>query len=385
MNYFIIISIFSFITLVIFYKYIMQNDIITINSNRISTIDGLRGYLALSVFIHHFIINYYWHINGTWLEPEENWLVNIGEIPVSLFFMITGYLFSKKIFDNKFLAKEFLINRAFRIMPLYYIVISIMLFLTFIQTKFQIQESMNLFIFHILKWLLFTPSELNAFKDVPFITAGVTWTLKYEWIFYLFLPVFVYTLKNSKKIAYTLLIILMLICWIKFDITIRYLNIKPGFLWLFFSGFLVTIIEKNINLKNVNFDHFIVSIANIFILFFISNIFHTSNGLIPYILLTLFFLTIVFGNSLFGLLNLKTSKILGEISYSIYLIHGIILYTIFSIIFPNLIHDNTRIEYMTLFPTILMCILVISIFSYKYVEYPMILKGKEYKRKRNNK
>ena len=96
-------------------------------------------------------------------------------------------------------------------------------------------------------------------------------------------------------------------------------------------------------------------------------------------LLTLFFLTIVSGNSLFGLLNLKTSKILGEISYSIYLIHGIILYIIFSIIFPNLIYDYSKVEYMILFPTILMCIIIISIFSYKYIEYPMILKGKEYK------
>lgn len=274
MNSFIIISTFSFILLVIFYRYIIKNDIISINSNRISSIDGLRGYLALSVFVHHFIINYYWHINGVWLEPEENWLVNIGEIPVSLFFMITGYLFSKKILDNKFLAKEFLINRAFRIMPLYYFVIFIMLLLTFIQTKFQIHESINLFIFHILKWFLFTPSELNLFKDVPFITAGVTWTLKYEWLFYLFLPVFVYILKFSKKAAYIFLTIVMLICWLKFDITIRYLNIKPGFLWLFFSGFLVTIIERNINLKNINFDHFIITIVNIFILFFISNMFH---------------------------------------------------------------------------------------------------------------
>jgi len=46
---------------------------------------------------------------------------------------------------------------------------------------------------------------------------------------------------------------------------------------------------------------------------------------------SLFFIPIAYGNTLFGLLKQNASILLGEISYSIYLLHGLVLYFLFSV------------------------------------------------------
>ena len=67
------------------------------DSNRTSTVDGLRGILALSVMAHHFYITYIWKTAGDWEKPESIVIDNFGAVAVSLFFLITGYLFISKI------------------------------------------------------------------------------------------------------------------------------------------------------------------------------------------------------------------------------------------------------------------------------------------------
>ncbi|MGJ7104041.1 acyltransferase family protein [Morganella morganii] len=82
------------------------------NSNRNLKIDGLRGVLAVSVFFHHTVISYYWIKNGTW-EPIDNIaIMNLGSVSVSLFFMITGYLFYKIAIKIKAQAGELFIYRG---------------------------------------------------------------------------------------------------------------------------------------------------------------------------------------------------------------------------------------------------------------------------------
>lgn len=69
--------------------------------HRVSSLDGLRGVLATAVIVHHFIVSYYWHVNGVWETTDSRVLNNMGTVPVSLFFMITGYLFTAKIYRSE--------------------------------------------------------------------------------------------------------------------------------------------------------------------------------------------------------------------------------------------------------------------------------------------
>lgn len=89
--------------------------------NRFGAIDGIRGYLALSVFFHHYVITYYWKLNQVWQRPPENFFQNLGKVGVAIFFMITGFLFFSRIISQDRTINWFSLykSRIFRIYPLY--------------------------------------------------------------------------------------------------------------------------------------------------------------------------------------------------------------------------------------------------------------------------
>jgi peptidoglycan/LPS O-acetylase OafA/YrhL len=74
------------------------------------------------------------------------------------------------------------------------------------------------------------------------------------------------------------------------------------------------------------------SIIALTILFAVVVIFHTTFHWFSIILLAIVFFIISCGNTLFGILSNNLSRILGEISYSMYLLHGITLFITFKFI-----------------------------------------------------
>ena len=69
----------------------------SIKSYKYSSIEGLRGFLAFFVFIHHYGIWYHYIHTGEWRSFENISLFqHFGGTSVRFFFLITGFLF----FDN---------------------------------------------------------------------------------------------------------------------------------------------------------------------------------------------------------------------------------------------------------------------------------------------
>jgi len=68
------------------YKFKSPND-------RFESLDGLRGLLAISVFIHHINVWYGYLQSGNWMEPNSNLFNQLGQSSVALFFMISSFLF----------------------------------------------------------------------------------------------------------------------------------------------------------------------------------------------------------------------------------------------------------------------------------------------------
>ncbi|UYM62238.1 acyltransferase [Pseudomonas aeruginosa] len=66
-------------------------------ASRFVTIDGLRGYLAFFVFLHHSSIWYYYLKDGLWQLPPSRLYAHFGQTSVALFFMVTGFLFAHKL------------------------------------------------------------------------------------------------------------------------------------------------------------------------------------------------------------------------------------------------------------------------------------------------
>jgi len=329
-----------------------KNKIIQLPSNRVATIDGLRGYLALGVLTHHFVVTYYWYRTGIWQSPTENFLNNIGQASVVLFFMITGYLFSRKIKNHNFEIRKFFIKRFFRLMPLLFFIVIVMVCIVFIKQEFALYSKPNEIFKQTIGWLFFIQPNINHLMHTKYIVAGVTWTLRYETIFYLILPI-LYFVKNIKILFILTLLVIF------FGIITK--NISSFFL-LFVIGYIISEIENRYKNK-FNFNNNVVSFINIFIIIFALFYFNTSYSILSFILLGIFFSLLVLGNTLFGILSNKFSIFLGEISYSIYLIHGIILYILFNLLLkhePNLYH----------LPIVITVVIFLSLITFKYIEKP---------------
>jgi peptidoglycan/LPS O-acetylase OafA/YrhL len=90
------------------------------------------------------------------------------------------------------------------------------------------------------------------------------------------------------------------------------------------------------------------------------------------------FLIIAAGNDMFGLLNTQATKYLGKISYSIYLMHGIILFLTFRFILGyEFASSLSRINFGLLILGITILIVVISSITYYFIEEPAMKQVKE--------
>lgn len=67
---------------------------------RFVAIDGLRGFLAFFVFLHHGSIWYGQLHEQRWVAPASPLYRHLGDSSVALFFMITAFLFTTKVIDS---------------------------------------------------------------------------------------------------------------------------------------------------------------------------------------------------------------------------------------------------------------------------------------------
>ncbi|WP_173292041.1 acyltransferase family protein [Thiosulfativibrio zosterae] len=360
--------------------YLQKHALFTINlpigePQRKTNIDGLRGFLALGVFYHHFIITYHWKLTGQWVAPAQNFFNNIGQVSVALFFMITGYLFIGRMLKNKLTWRAFFLSRLFRIMPLYLFMITLMTWLILFHSNFLLTDGVILLLKEIGLWPIFQQPSINGFEHTMQVTAGVTWTLKYEWIFYLALPIIGLLLSHKISIWILLLSVLILAHNPKEIYITEPIQFNTFFFILFLIGGFGTHIEikyKNIKPNLIRLLSYGGILSIILVLFFFTN----SYGVPQAFLIGVFFLSILLGNNLFGLLHHRASIILGEMSYSIYLVHGLVLYVLFSIFFNDFIKIDAN-SYLTTMPFVGLLILLISSLTYKHIEKPMIEVGRK--------
>lgn len=177
-----------------------------INSSlRIPALDGLRGSAILLVLLWHsaFYVRFDHH-------PLLNQLIGIGRLSwsgVDLFFVLSGFLIGGILLDNrdspKFF-KTFYLRRAYRILPLYFVVV-IFCLLTFQAGHHGWTPSglADLFNGRIPWWSYFTFTQnlwMAAIGDFSRAGLNVSWSLAIEEQFYLTLPLIVRRLAPKSLI-----------------------------------------------------------------------------------------------------------------------------------------------------------------------------------------
>ena len=340
-------------------------------ARRYASLDGLRGFLSLGVFFGHSVVWYYFSRTQRWDAPSSLYGY-LAQYSVVMFFMLTGFLFSIKLLGARKKGRmnwlDLYISRITRLFPLYLFAVFMVLLIALVLGDFVIRDSAWKLALNITRWLLFSISgapNFNQIQDTWIIIAGVTWSLAYEWLFYASLPfgALFFGLKPSMKSLASSSILCLIIIF-----TIPQLN--PLYIIVFAVGAIAAIVSKSPRACNI-FSGPLGSLLALVSIIGAVAIFPGKISPASIALAGLCFTIIACGNTLFGILTWPSVRMLGDISYSVYLIHGIVLFIAFTTIgkYSNAMYFSVIQHW--LFISILTVILVgLSYLTYRFIEWP---------------
>ena len=355
-----------------FYQATIQSS----NNVKYKTLDGLRGFLALGVFFHHAIVNFQYFQTGVWQLTSSSFETFLGQGAVAFFFMITGFLFwSKLIAEPRLKVRQFYQRRALRVLPAYWFSLALIVLIALSISGFALKVSLPRLLLQIGSWVIcgiygFSNANAGVFPDINYasvglINASVQWTLTYELQFYLILPLLAWFVKPLRFVGlFIMLLILGLIT--PFLPLLTLMNFLFGML----AAYVVKLLEANSLTRSRGFSLIILALLAAVPLGLPQP--YTENiGAIA--LMFGAFVCIASGNTLFGLLTAPASKYLGTISYSVYLLHGIVLFCVLRLV--NSIYPIKGMNPLHYWIVIGVCgLLVISLAgtTYRFIEYPFL-------------
>ena len=315
-------------------------------------IQTLRAFSVISVFLYHTNLNVF----------------SYGYLGVDIFFLISGYVISKRIFEDYEITKKidlynFYLKRVKRIIPnLFFIII-------FTYTFYLVFGPPDLSLFKETIFALFGLSNLyyinysrdyfnNVFED----PLGHTWSLGVEEQFYIVFPVLIFLFLNKKNNHTNLIILLSAIFIISLiffsfnfkDNQMLSFYFSPYRFWEFLMGTFFYLYRKKIK-----FNKFIFYLSIFFIFILIFGNQNINLGFFLNIIILLLSGYIISSYKKNIIFENNQLIYLGNISYSFYLWHLPILF--FSDLY---ITSNLNID---LFFSFILTILF-SVFTYNYIE-----------------
>lgn len=327
-----------------------------------SDIQSLRALAVLVVILYHFQVSFF---KG-------------GFVGVDIFFVISGYLISKSIINNaennNFNFINFYFGRVKRLYPAFLVTILITYilgFFVFSPVDFEALSATVIFssvgLSNIYFWL--TSDYFDNFSTLKPLLH--TWSLSVEFQFYLIWPLILLFMVYLRRLY---LVFLLSITLISGYISYKYLAhdatgtffLTPFRIHEFAFGALIFLIERRLILKEKLNN--IIYILGIFLVFFAIFKFNSTMAFpgsivwIPVIGTSL--MIYAGGNISFSkLVHLKPIEYIGEISYSLYLVHWPI-FVFFVYTFPEIVLDY-KVKLILIFITF-----IFSIFLYTFVEKP---------------
>lgn len=301
----------------------------------LKSLTSLRFFFAFAVFLSHLtyvITKLHWY----------NWLKNNvffeGYLGVGFFFILSGFVlalnYERKIIDNPdFNKKKFYIARVARIYPLHVLTFLVML-------PFVIINVWKGYIHWDIPILnLFLLQSYIPIKDYYFSINNVSWSISTEFFFYIMFPFFVIWLHKFPKLKYLLLLIIPVIFitepYFRSDIAL-----EKGIFYInplvrsfdFILGIITFQIYDKIKgykidyLKGSLFEIGSILLLGIFFYFHLDILRAFRYGIyywIPMVAIVLIFA--LQKGFISKILQHKVFVYLGEISFSFYMIHMIII------------------------------------------------------------
>ncbi|MBW4890089.1 acyltransferase [Mucilaginibacter sp. HMF5004] len=274
-------------------------------NGRFLYLDALRGIAAMIVVLHHFLFIYNNEFGHQFKAPQ---IFEHGYFGVELFFLISGFVIFYTLSKTTSI-KDFLLKRAIRLYPTFWICLIITFCLI---TIFPLSPSRNTNI----KEALVSLTMFNGLFKIKSVDPSY-WTLLVEWFFYLVMATSMFFFKTKQNAFYY-----FLWAWLLLILFYNLVHKIP------FAGAVFNLRYGSFFISGICFYHIYISKQQVIkywmlLLFsFIVGIIALSDLNYVTIALTIvylvFLLTIHFQ---FKFLSGKVFIFFGEISYALYLIH----------------------------------------------------------------
>jgi len=230
-------------------------------------------------------------------------------------------------------------------------------------THFRLLVSPLDLVRQILAWILFTipgAPDVNALNQTYLINT-VFWSLVYEWKFYIVFPLLaVFAL---PRVHWYLMASVALCIW---------LYSAPPVEWFFLSGCVAASVTRTRIARVMARSPIwaIIALACIAATVKFEASVYTATGAC---LLFVPFVVVASGNSIFGLLTWRPARLLGLLSYSVYLVHNWVLYLL-----SRLVNHYTSIAtmseraYWLIGAVVVLVTVAIAAMTYRFIEYPFL-------------
>jgi peptidoglycan/LPS O-acetylase OafA/YrhL len=359
----------------------IRRSLHSIEAGRQASIDGLRGLLGIAVFSHHTVITWFYLHGAPWQLPPSRLVAHLGQTSVALFFMITAFLFWGRVLarGDQIDWVDFIVSRMYRLYPAYLLMLGLVVTAVFIRTAGTSVPD-GPWLKPLARWLVFTmfgAPDLNGVPETSLMVAGVTWSLRYEWLFYLALPLLGFATRRSRQPipAVFSAAALATIFWALGG----FASFVPAISQSFLGGIVAAHWVRNPVLVSVSRTRgaalvAVAALAGVVAVFPTAYMWPATAGL------TIFFVAVSTGQDLWGLLRLPGLLWLGDITYSIYLLHGFLLWLIFQGFAVT--GQNPRWAWFLLVALLVDVVLVLlSSLVFLLIERPVILMGRRHRRR----
>ncbi|MEZ5582526.1 MAG: acyltransferase [Candidatus Competibacteraceae bacterium] len=364
----------------------MRADASNSMSIRIESLDGLRGVAILFVLI--------WHYFNNLVVPEPNTLIGFFHLlskmmwsGVDLFFVLSGFLIGRILLiniDSLNYYSTFYIRRFYRIFPLYYILITIFLILSFFQSEANLVRYIPFYLY--LNNYSYFVSYNDSFEAV---SLSVAWSLAVEEQFYLFVPLLVRV--AHKHLGVTLVVIVfsgpLLRAFSEYPYSYTWMPARTDSLIL--GVFMAYVCSKNgsrdflCKYMRPACVVIISLVAYLWLLLNQSSIGGVANHFVLSLIYASIILLVMFHSSSFFTRALGTKSLIwiGRRSYAIYLFHMFFLAS-FGLWAGDVHVLGLELwQKLTIVCASTIVTLIVADILFRYVETPLIARGHRYRYK----
>lgn len=286
------------------------------------SLQAARGYAALAIVLFHLGLAL--SLETTFKAKYFEQIFKFGDVGVEFFFVLSGFIIMnahQRDLNDPQKFYQFIKKRLIRIYPLYLVIFAISVAMTAFSDVLRENFPKDLIV--IIKTILLMPQDKNVVGGTGAPVVPVAWSLQYEMTFY-----FIFSLLILLKpiIFFIIIIFILHVLVINESFMIDFVFSNYGALFLF--GIIVAKFKSSIN---NNYRHYLYVGGIILMTISLIKIFNLSilnEGRI--ILAGVGSALVIMGlvkaeekGKIF--MNHKINLLLGDASYSLYLIHAILI------------------------------------------------------------